>query len=434
MKAGEMETGEGAVRLSTLENGLRVVTQAMPHVATAAVGVWVGAGARHERGHEHGLSHLLEHMAFKGTGRRDARAIAEAIEAVGGDFNAETGVEHTSYTVRLMGRDVPLGIEILADILVDSRFDEVELAREKNVILQEIGAVEDTPDDLAADLFLEAAFRGQALGRSILGTPQSVRAFTRADILACLARNYRAPRMVLSAVGAVDHEAVVAQARRLLSTLPAAEPPPPAPARYLGGEILLDRDLEQAQLLIGFRGLSCVSEAAYAMQVFVHLLGGGMSSRLFQEVRESRGLAYSVDAFHWGFADTGLFGMSAGTAPEDVEELAPVLIDTLREAARDATAAEVSRAREQLKVAHLSALESPMARADQIARQLLALGRVLPQDEVIVKLDLITLDDIRFVAGGLMESEPTFALVGPLPEEVDGVVRVVRGLKSASGG
>ncbi|MFC0217286.1 M16 family metallopeptidase [Pseudochelatococcus lubricantis] len=424
-----MQTLEGRVRVSTLENGLRVVTETMPHVATAALGVWVGAGARHEFEREHGLSHLLEHMAFKGTGARDARAIAEAIEAVGGDFNAETGVEHTSYTVRLMGRDVPLGIEILADILVDSRFDEAELAREKNVILQEIGSVEDTPDDLATDLFMEAAFRGQALGRSILGTPQSVQAFARDDIVAYLARNYRAPRMVLSAVGAVNHDAVVAQVRRLLSGLPGETPPAPAPARYSGGEILLERDLEQTQLLAGFRGLPYGTDAVYAMQAFAHLLGGGMSSRLFQEVREKRGLAYSVDAFHWAFADTGLFGMSAGTAPEDAGELVPVLLDVLHETARGVTQAELDRARAQLKVAHLSALESPMARADQLARQLLALGRVLPHDEVIVKLDSIMLDDVRFVANGLMASAPTFVIVGPapaLPDAVGGVLRAMR--------
>lgn len=408
-----MDQGNGRVRLTTLGNGLRVVTETMPHVATAALGVWVGAGARHERADEHGLSHLLEHMAFKGTGRRDARAIVEAIEAVGGDLNAETGVEHTSYTVRLMGADIGLGIEILADILTDSRFDADELTREKNVILQEIGAVEDAPDDLAADLFLEAAFGGQVLGRSILGTPESVSSFGREAIVAYLARNYRAPRMVLSAVGAVAHEEVVAHAARLLSSISADAPPSPEGAVYTGGEKRLKRNLEQTHLLLGYRGLPFVADNVYAMQVFAHLLGGGMSSRLFQEVREQRGLAYSVDAFHWGFADTGVFGMEAGTAPEDVDELLPVMLDCLRDAARAPTEAEVNRARAQLKVSHLSALESPAARADQIARQVLSLDRVLPHDEVVAKLDAVTCSDVRFVGSGLMNSEPTFVAIGP---------------------
>ncbi|MFT0891086.1 M16 family metallopeptidase [Pseudochelatococcus sp. G4_1912] len=409
---------------------MRVVTEFMPHVATAAIGIWVGAGARHENAQEHGLSHLLEHMAFKGTHTRDARTIAEVIEAVGGDLNAETGVEHTSYTVRLMGADVPLGIEILADILINSRFDEVELEREKNVILQEIGAVEDTPDDLATDLFLEAAFKGHALGRSILGTPESVTGFSRQAIVDYLARNYRAPHMVLSAVGAVDHDDVVAHAKRLLSGFSAEPPPAPASAVYSGGETLLKRDLEQTHLLLGYRGLPFLDDAVYAMQVFANLLGGGMSSRLFQEVREKRGLAYSVDAFHWGFADTGLFGMAAGTAPEDVDELVPVLLNCLQEAALNVTEAEVNRARAQLKVSHVSALEAPMARADQLARQLLSLDRVLPLEEVIAKLDAITLKDVRFVGSTLMKTEPTFVAIGPasgLLKQPDVLARVNQG-------
>ena len=408
-----MHTIDGRVKVSTLDNGLRVVTEFMPHVATAAIGIWVGAGARHEHAREHGLSHLLEHMAFKGTHTRDACTIAEVIETVGGDLNAETGVEHTSYTVRLMGTDVPLGIEILADILINSRFDEDELEREKNVILQEIGAVDDTPDDLATDLFLETAFKGQAIGRSILGTPESVAGFSREAIIAYLARNYRAPQMVLSAVGAVNHDDVVAHAKRLLSSFSAEPSSMPAPAIYSGGEMHLDRDLEQTHLLIGYKGLPFLDDAVYAMQVFANLLGGGMSSRLFQEVREKRGLAYSVDAFHWGFADTGLFGMAAGTAPEDVNKLVPVLLDCLKEAAHNVTEAEINRARAQLKVSHLSALEAPMARADQLARQLLSLGRILPLEEVIAKLDAIKLNDARFVGKMLMAAEPTFVAIGP---------------------
>ncbi|MGV6871365.1 M16 family metallopeptidase [Pseudochelatococcus sp. B33] len=425
-----MHDGNGRVRLTALDSGLRIVTETMPHVATVALGVWVGAGARHELPGEHGLSHLLEHMAFKGTAGRDARAIVEAIESVGGDLNAETGVEHTSYTVRLMGEDIALGLEILADILTDSVFDPDELSREKNVILQEIGSIEDTPDELATDLFLEAAFPGQALGRSILGTPESVAAFGREAIVGYLARNYRAPRMVIAAAGAVEHETVLALARRLFAPIPQGAPEPPAAARYGGGEKRLGRDLEQTHLLIGYRGVPFAAGEAYAMQVFAHLLGGGMSSRLFQEVREERGLAYSIDAFHWGFSDAGVFGMAAGTAPGDVGELLPVMLGCLRAAGSDAGDTEVARARAQLKMSHLSALESPVARADQIARQVLSLGRVLPHDEVVAKLDAVTSSDVRFVGSALMRSEPTFVAIGPTsgPLKRAGVIsRVMRG-------
>lgn len=408
-----MHDGSERLRLTALDNGLRIVTEAMPHVATAAIGVWVGAGARHERDDEHGLSHLLEHMAFKGTDTRDAQAIVEAIESVGGDLNAETGVEHTSYTVRLMGDDIPLGMEILADILTRSCFDPDELTREKSVILQEIGAVEDAPDDLATDLFLEAAFPKQALGRSILGTPQSVSAFNREAIIGYLARNYRAPRMVIAAAGAVDHESLVRQARSLFASLPAGIPEAPQTARYGGGERRLKRELEQTHLLLGYSGLPFVDDGIYAMQVFAQLLGGGMSSRLFQEVREKRGLAYSIDAFHWGFLDAGLFGMAAGTAPEDVAELLPVMGKCLRDAAESVDDQEINRARAQLKLSHLSALESPMARADQISRQVLSLDRVLPHSEVVAKLDAVSSSDVRFVGRELMISAPTFVAIGP---------------------
>lgn len=402
------------VRVTVLANGLRVVTEAMPHVATAALGLWVGVGARNELAHEHGLSHFLEHMAFKGTRRRTARAIAEEIETAGGDLNAETGVEYTSYTVRLMGEDVPLALDILADILLDSQFLPEEIEREKNVVLQEINAVEDTPDDLVTDLFLERGFAGQPVGRPILGTHETVTAFDREAIMAFLAREYRAGRMVLAAAGAVDHDRIVADAERLFGGMPATIPEAEAvPAHYTGGEIHLAREVEQAHLLVGFPGLSFRSPDYYAMQVLAHVMGGGMSSRLFQEVRERRGLAYSIESFHWGFADVGLFGIAAGTAPEDIGELVPVLLECLDEAMRQIDETEVARARAQLKVAHLSALETPMARADQIARQLLALGRVPPNDEVIARLNAITPEHVRQVARVLVGDKPTLAMIAP---------------------
>ncbi|CAH1669545.1 M16 family metallopeptidase [Chelatococcus asaccharovorans] len=403
------------VRVTTLASGLRVATERFPHVATAAVGVWVGTGSRHEGASEHGLSHLLEHMAFKGTRRRSARAIAEAIEAVGGDLNAETGIEHTAYTARVMAADVDLALDILADIIIDSVIDAAELEREKAVILQEIGAVEDTPDDLINDLFLEGAFTGQPLGRPILGTPATVAGFDPDAVKRFLSREYRAGRMVVAAAGAVDHEAIVATVEKLFAGLSPGRAAVPAPAEYRGGtEVRLDRDLEQVHVLVGFAGASFLDDAFYPLQVFANLLGGGMSSRLFQEVREARGLAYAVEAFHWSFADAGVFGLSAATAPEDLAELMPVALDCLRDAAVNVTDAEIARAKAQLRVAHFTALESPASRVEQIARQLIALDRVLPSAEVVSRLEAVTAKDVRAAAAALTASPPILAAIGAL--------------------
>src|SRR3954469_4291874 len=303
-----------SIEVTRLPSGLCVVTDAMPHLQTASLGVYVGAGARSETQSQHGLAHLLEHMAFKGTRRRDARAIAEEIETVGGELNAATSVEHTAYYARVLREDVGLGLDILADILTDSVFDAAELEREKNVILQEIGAVEDTPDDLVFDLFGETAFAGQPIGRRILGTPETVQSFDRAAITLYLGDHYRASRMVVAAAGAVEHEPLVEAIGRLFEALPSEAGPPAPGATYRGGDTRMQTDHEQANLVLGFEGRSYKDTKTHALGVFTNLLGGGMSSRLFQEVREKRGLCYSIYAFQWGFADTGLFGISAGAA------------------------------------------------------------------------------------------------------------------------
>jgi predicted Zn-dependent peptidase len=406
--------GDPRARVTTLGSGLRVVTEAMPHAATAALGVWIGAGARNEAENEHGLSHLLEHMAFKGTQRRSARAIAEEIEAVGGDLNAATSVEYTCFTARVLGSDVPLALDILADILTESVFDPVELAREKDVILQEIGAVEDTPDDLVTDVFLETAYPGQAIGRRILGTPATVANFDAAAISGYLAREYQAPRMVVAASGSVEHEAVVAAVEALFAKLPIGEAPDVPIAAYCGGEVRMKRRLEQAHLILGFPGRSFRDQGHYATQMFANLLGGGMSSRLFQEVREERGLAYSIDAFHWSFSDTGIFGISAGTAAKDLGELVPVAIDCIKAAVIGATEAEVARARAQMKVSLLTALEGPGSRVEQIARHLLAFGRVIPREEMAARIDAITLDDVRQAGLALAGAPPVVSAIGPI--------------------
>lgn len=403
------------VEITTLPSGLRIVTDSMPHLETASLGVWVGAGSRHERPNEHGLSHLLEHMAFKGTGRRSARDIAEEIETAGGDLNAATSTEHTAYYAHVLAEDAPLALDILADILTDSRFDPSELEREKGVILQEIGAVEDTPDDLVFDVFNATAFPDQPIGRPILGTKENVTGFGRDAIGAFLETHYRSGTTVIGAAGAVEHSVIRDAAAKLFAGLPEAEDETVhAPAEYKGGDRRLRRRLEQAHIAIGFEGVAYGNDDFYALQVFTNVVGGGMSSRLFQEVRENRGLAYAIHAFHWGYSDAGVFGFYAATGAKDVAELMPVALDCLGAAAQTLSEAEVRRAKAQMKVSLLGALESPAARAEQIARQVIAFGRVLSREEIIEKIDNLDVAQVRIAAARALRSAPTVTAIGPV--------------------
>ncbi len=409
-----------SVEITTLPSGLRIVTDRMPHLETVSLGVWVAAGSRHERPRERGLSHLLEHMAFKGTRRRSARDIAEEIESAGGDLNAATSVEQTAYYAHVLAGDVGLAIDILSDILTDSVFDKEELEREKEVILQEIGAVEDTPDDLVFDLFNAAAFPEQPIGWPILGTPEHVRAFDRSMIATYLDKHYRSGVTAIGAAGALDHARIVEAAAARFANLPAQAHEDATPARYVGGDMRVSRRLEQAHIVIGFEGLSYAAPTYYALHVFANAVGGGMSSRLFQEVREKRGLCYSIYAFHWGFSDSGIFGVHAATGPDDVPELMPVMLGELERAAHDIDGRELDRARAQLRAGLLMTLESPAGRAGQIARQMLLFGRPIPTDELVARINAITVDDVRNLAGDIFTgSKPTVAAVGALSGMID---------------
>ncbi len=408
-----------SVEITTLSSGLRIVTDAAAHLRTASLGVFVSAGSRNESDQEHGLSHLLEHMAFKGTRRRNAREIAEAIENAGGDLNAETGVEQTAYFARVLGEDVDLALDVLADILTESQFDPDELGREKNVIIQEIGAVEDTPDDLVFDYFTAAAWPGQPIGRPILGTREGVSAFNRDAIDAYLRRHYRTGATVVAAAGAVDHDRLVARADALLKGLGGESAEPPKAAAYRGGDILVKKKLEQTHLVVGFEGRAIQASDHDAAHVFAAATGGGMSSRLFQEVREKRGLAYSIYAFHWAYSDSGLFGFYAGAAAKDVGELARAALDCLAEASVRLDEDEIRRAKAQLKVSTLTALESPSARAHQLARQTSVYGRPLSLEDMLARIDAITVEDVRRVGAAMLMSPPTVAAIGGVGKALD---------------
>jgi len=404
-----------SVRSTTLPNGMTVLTDDMPHLESASLGIWVKSGSRSETAAEHGISHMLEHMAFKGTSTRNALEIAEAIENVGGDLNAATSVEHTGYFARVLKEDVALAGDILSDILQNSLFEREELDREQQVIVQEIGAARDNPDDYVFDLFQSAAYTNQPIGRSILGTVESVKSFGPDSIRAYMDRHYVGDRMVICAAGNVDHDALVDVAGERFHDLRASGAPEPIRANYTGGEERLLSDHEQAHIVLGFEGRAYNSDGFYAAQILASVLGGGMSSRLFQEVREKRGLCYSVYAFHWAFADSGIFGVAASTGEEQVTELVPVVVDELRRATEEITDEEVVRVRNQIRAGLLMSLESPSSRAGQLARQQILWGRPIPLQETVDRINRVTADRVKLVARQLFATDKvSLAGIGPV--------------------
>ncbi|MCG8505876.1 MAG: insulinase family protein [Sphingomonadales bacterium] len=407
------------VRLSTLPSGLRVITHAMGHLETASIGVWIDVGARNEPADLNGVSHILEHMAFKGTSRRRARDIAEEIESVGGHLNAYTSREHTTYYARVMKDDLPLAIDLLADILQHSLLEPDELSREKDVILQEIGQVEDTPDDVVFDHLQEVAFPGQPLGRSILGTSDRVSNFTTDMLRNFMRRHYHAGAMVITAAGNVDHDALCAAIDAAFADLPDASTRPIERAVYGGGELRSDKPLEQLHLALGFESLAYADADYYALQVFTTVLGGGMSSRLFQEIRENRGLAYSIYSFASSHVDTGLFGIYAGTGPEEAREMLPLIATEMHKLADGPDDNEIARARAQLKAGLLMSLESTSSRIEQLGRQALIFGRPIPIDEMIAKVDAIDATAVARVAARTLASPLSVATVGPSANVAD---------------
>jgi predicted Zn-dependent peptidase len=393
-----------SVAVTTLKSGINVVTDTMPHLETASLGVWVNAGSRDERREENGISHMLEHMAFKGTRRRTARQIAEEIEAVGGDLNAATGAETTAYYARVLKADVPLALDVLSDILSEPAFDRDELAREQSVIVQEIGAAADAPDDLIFENLQSVAFPDQPLGRSILGTAKTVRSFDAVKLREYLTRNYRSPEMVVAAAGAVDHQAVVAEVERRFSSFNGPATPLPEPASFGGGTHVEERDLEQVHIALALPGVPLKDPAIYSLQAFTNVLGGGMSSRLFQEAREKRGLCYSIYTFHMPYSDVGMFGLYAGTDAADTPELMRLIVEEIANASETLSESEIARAKAQMKAGLLMALESSGERIGQLARQMITQGRPIPVDELVAKIEAVTAESARAAGRGLLTS------------------------------
>lgn len=402
--------------VSTLKNGIRVVSHHMSHVETTSLGVYVGVGARHETASQNGLSHLLEHMAFKGTKRRSALQIAEQIEQVGGEINAATSLEQTAYYARVLKGDEGLALDILADIVQNSTFDEAELVREREVILQEIAATKDSPEEIVFDLIQEAAFPGQPVGRPILGTRKTVTAARPCDLNAFLTECYVPSKMVISAAGAIHHEALERHAAAQfggLSCAVRARESTEESARYVGGARSSARTFEQCHVVAGFEGPSYGTAQAFTAQVFSGLLGGGMSSRLFQEVREKRGLCYAIYSSAWGLKDSGMFQIHAATGSGMFEELIGVIGSELDQIAQSGpTEREVERAKAQLKAGLLMSLESSGARAEQMARHLLVYGRLIDSAELVAKVEAVTVGGVQELAQSMLATRSSVAVAG----------------------
>lgn len=403
------------VQTHTLSNGFRIVTEHMPGLESAAIGIWVTAGARHERVEQNGIAHFLEHMAFKGTEKRTALEIAEVIEDVGGYINAYTSREVTAYYARVLGADVPLALDVIADILLNPVFDEREIETERGVILQEIGQSLDTPDDVIFDWLQEEAYPDQALGRTILGPAERVRHFSQSDLRGFVQEHYGPGQMILSAAGAVDHDALVREAEKLFGQMKPRALHVETPALFKGGERREVKALEQAHFTLAFESPGYMANDFYAAQVYATALGGGMSSRLFQEIRENRGLCYTIFSQAGAYSDTGMITVYAGTSAEQLGELAEVTIDEIRRITGDLREVEIARARAQMKAGMLMGLESPSNRAERLARMISIWGRVPDLSETVEKIDNVTLDSVRdFGVQMAQNAASAMAIYGPV--------------------
>lgn len=410
------ETAAGP-RVHTLANGVRVVCDPMPGLQTVALSVVAGRGARAEDEARSGWSHLLEHMVFKGAGKRSAKAIVEAIEAEGGHINAATGYERTSFQVRALSGGLDLGSAVLSDLVLHPRMDEDDLAREKQVVGQEIAEAADTPDDLVFELAQSAAFEGHSLGRPILGTPQSIGAATPPTLRAWRAALYEPKSLVVSAAGAVDEDELLRLAERdFAAAVSEAEVPPSAEASFHGGARPVAKRLEQANLVLLLPAVGVRDPDHFALRILAEMLGGGMASRLFQEAREKRGLAYAIDAYSESYADAGVLGVFAGCATADAAELATVAAGEIAGMAEPVSEGELARAKAQLKGSMFMGREQPLARAEQAAGQLLLFGRLLDPSEIADQVDAVSAEQVARLAERILAPrKAAVAVLGPKP-------------------
>ncbi len=401
-------------KLTTLDNGLRIVTQTMPSLETVSMGIWNFIGGRDESENINGVAHLLEHMAFKGTSSRSALEIAETIENVGGDINAYTSKEITAYYVKLIAEDLPLGISILMDILQNSTFAEEELNRERGVILQEIGMYLDSPDEMIFDYWQEKAFPDQPIGRSILGKTDIIKNISRLEVKNFMLSHYNPKKMVISAAGKIDHDEFVQSIKKAITDLPKGDTDNREKAIYKSGEYREQKKLEQIHLLLGFEGIDYHHDDYYSLMIYSSLLGGGMSSRLFQEIREKRGLVYGISSFSSSYTDTGIFGIYSGTGSEQIQELLPVLCEQLNQAPDSITEKEINRGKAQLKASLMMGRESAFRRCESAARQLLVFDRIIEPSETIAKINEVNIESVQKIAKKILTKPLTISSIGPI--------------------
>lgn len=407
-----MTANAAAPRIVRLSNGLTVAVQPMAGVETLAVGLYADCGSRHEEAGLNGVAHLMEHMVFKGAGSRSAREIAEAVEDVGGSINAYTARDHTVFHARLLPGDLALGVDLIADLVRAPRLDADELEREKAVVLQELGEARDTPDDIIFDHLQLAAFPAQALGRPVLGEEATIAAADVGALKGWIDTHYRPGTMVLAAAGKVDEDALLKLAEARFGDLSPGSRAVAEQARYGGGRLADDRKFEQAHLTMAFEGVGYTAADQYALALYASAVGGGMSSRLFQELREERGLAYSVYAFHSPYADTGLFGVYMATARKEAARAQTLARQVLEATAAELQPAELERAKAQAKAGLLMGLESVQARCDHLARQLMIYGRPVDAAEIVAEIDRCDLDRVRSVASRMLAGPMAEATVG----------------------
>ena len=404
-----------SVETHRLDNGLTIVAEQMPGLESSTIGVWVKAGARNENEAQNGIAHFLEHMAFKGTTTRSALEIAEVIEDVGGFINAYTSREMTAYYTRVLGADVPLALEVLADILRNSTFDPREIEIERGVILSEIGQSLDTPDDIIFDWLQGVSYPDQPLGRPILGPAKNIKRFQQSDLSGFVGTHYGAENLVISAAGMVDFAALIKQAEALFGDMPKSAAPIAAEAKFIGGEKRKEKKLEQAHFTLGFAAPSIRDANVYTAQIYSMLLGGGMTSRLFQEAREKRGLCYSIYASITPGLENGMLSIYAGTSGDQMAELAEVTVAEMKRAVDDISEAELNRAQVQMKAGMLMGLESPSARAERMARAISIWGKVPPLSDAVDKIEAVSVQGLRDYAASVCAStEMAMALYGPV--------------------
>lgn len=404
-------------QITTLDNGLRVASEFLPGLETVAVNITCGVGARYENDKENGLSHMLEHMAFKGTKTRSARDIAEAFDDVGGQVNAYTSMEMTVYYAKVLKNDTRLAVDILGDIMQNSVFDEKEIKREQDVVLQEIAMHHDTSEDLLVDYFDETMFPDQPLGRSILGTEELVSGFTRDDLVGYMHKHYQTPRMVLSAAGNIDHDTLVKLAKEYCD-FPKGKAAPASPvATYVGGDKRVEEELEQLHIAYGLPTVTMHSPHFYTLQVYANILGGGMSSRLFQEVREKRGLVYSVYAMGAAYDDVGVASIYAACAPEKASELSRVLCDQIMTMTDKISDKELTRAKSQVKAELLMSRENPQNIASWIGRHLINYGEYRHIDNISARIDAVSAEDVLTLGRDMIKEKLTVAAIG----KIDGI-------------